>query len=111
MEGSVYALASYDDGTGPALFAAGDFTAIDAQPAGPVARRDGSSWTDIGSALEPGFANDSEAVTSLVVRDDGTGAVLVAAGDFEGVSGTFGRVAGWEARAGNASRSSRRLGM
>lgn len=43
----------FDDGTGPALYVAGDFHNINGIPARGVARYDGKTW----SALGPGFRN------------------------------------------------------
>jgi hypothetical protein len=44
----VCALAVYDDGTGPALYAAGSFSTADGIPANNVARWDGASWQPLG---------------------------------------------------------------
>ncbi len=64
-----------DDGTGPALYLAGNFTHAGGQPARSVAKWDGTSW----SAFGPGFNADMRALT---VFDDGSGPSLYAAGLF-----------------------------
>ncbi len=66
LNGTVKSLCVYDDGTGPALFAAGDFTASGAAPMKYVAKWNGSTWSPLGSGLgAAGYA--------LAVFDDGTG--------------------------------------
>ncbi len=64
--------AVYDDGSGPALYAAGAFTSIGAQPIQGVARWNGTSWSPVGNS--PRF------VTSIEVYDDGSGSELYAGG-------------------------------
>jgi hypothetical protein len=53
----------FDDGDGPALYAAGARTGLDA----PVLRWDGTSWSSVGG----GFSSD---VYALATIDDGSGA-------------------------------------
>jgi hypothetical protein len=74
---SVAALAVFDDGGGPALYAGGNFTSAGGFAANGVARWDGSSWSALGSGVEtyPGVA-------ALAVFDDGRGPALYAGGDF-----------------------------
>ena len=64
--GSVFALAAFDDGSGPALFAGGSFTSAGGSPAAGIAKWNGQSW----SAL-PGTALSG--VTSFAVYDHGSG--------------------------------------
>lgn len=75
----VRALAVFDDGSGPALYAAGLFTAAGGAPALNIARWRGGVWSSVGSGL-----NDE--VYALAVYDpDGPGpapAGLYAAGAF-----------------------------
>ncbi len=90
----IYALAGYDDGNGPALYAGGHFTSIPGGTsfASSIAKWDGAGW----QALGPGVFG---AVRALAVFDDGGGSALYAAGDVEnigGPSGTpVGRIARW----------------
>ena len=71
--GTVKALAVYDDGSGPALYAGGTFTSAGGAPAINVAKWNGLTW----SALGGGPLYD---VTSLAVYDFGTGPSLYSAG-------------------------------
>ena len=89
--GGIYALAAFDDGSGPALYAAGDFTSIGGVAAARIARWDGTSW----SAL-PGGGTD-QWITSLAVFDDGSGPALHAGGNFTSAGGVAAfRVARWD---------------
>jgi HYR domain-containing protein len=73
--GSVSALTVFDDGSGPALYAAGGFTGAGTALASRIARWDGASWSALDSGLE-------SSVLALAAFDDGTGAALVAGGAF-----------------------------
>ena len=48
---SVYTLAVYDDSSGPALYAGGDFTMADREPANHSPNWNGSSWSALGSGV------------------------------------------------------------
>ena len=93
--GTVRALAVFDDGSGPALYAGGDFTMAGGVPARGVARWDGSSWSGLGSGLGP---NGLEyLVTSLGVFDDGSGPALYASGRFSEAGGSPAHhIAAWD---------------
>lgn len=82
----VQALAAYDDGTGPALYAAGDFNVAGGVEAHNIARWDGSVWTPLGEGLTHTFS--LEVVFALAVFDDGTGPALYAGGQFNTAGGT-----------------------
>ena len=87
---TVRALASFDDGSGPALYAGGSFTTAGGVPASGVARWDGASW----SPLDLG-TNGS--VAALAVWDDGTGPALYAGGSFTQAGGVTARhLARWD---------------
>jgi hypothetical protein len=77
--GTVRALTVFDDGTGPALYAAGSFLGAGGVTALNIARWNGSSWSALGSG-----AGDSdslfEGVNALAVYDDGSGPALYAGG-------------------------------
>lgn len=77
---SVTALCVHDDGTGPALYVGGTFTAAGGSPASNIARWDGGAWSTLGSGT-------NGSVRALCVFDDGSGAKLVAAGDFTQAGG------------------------
>jgi hypothetical protein len=77
----VAALAVFDDGSGPALYAGGEFALLGGIPAGHIARWDGTSWSTVGG----GVNGD---VFSLLVFDDGSGPALYAAGLFNRAGGS-----------------------
>ncbi|MEQ8316985.1 MAG: GC-type dockerin domain-anchored protein [Phycisphaerales bacterium] len=73
-DGLVNALAVFDDGSGPALYAGGDFLRVDGQTAKYVARWDGRTWKAVGSGARA-------EVFCLHVFDDGKGPALYAGSD------------------------------
>ncbi len=95
MDGPTYVLHAFDrDGAGPeepALYAGGSFVNTNGQPAGGIARWNGSNWQGVGGGMS------SDGVSSLaVVRalhgfdEDGEGpqvAELFAGGDFDSAGG------------------------
>lgn len=86
----VRALAVYDDGSGPALYAAGQFDRIDGQPAAGFARWDGRSWSALPGQV--GFG-----IHRLLVGDTGQGPSLFAGGEFIRVGGIVtNNVARWD---------------
>src|SRR6185295_398628 len=89
---SVQALATFDDGSGLALYAGGGFASAGSVPARNVARWDGSAWTTVG-----GWTSGGSAVTSLVAFDDGGGLALYAGGNFSAAGGvTASNIARWD---------------
>lgn len=76
-------LAVYDDGTGPALYATGDFLTSSGAPGNGIARWDGSSWSAVGT----GLGGSSPEGFALEVYDDGTGPQLYVGGDFDDAGG------------------------
>src|SRR5262249_31938672 len=86
----VRALAVFDDGSGPALYAAGDFTFASGTSANHIARWDGSAWAALGSGLHG-------VVHALVVPDDGSGPARFAGGEFTAAGGVAAnRIARWD---------------
>jgi T5SS/PEP-CTERM-associated repeat protein len=86
----VEALAVYDDGTGPALYAGGRFTTAGGTSAPYIAKWDGTSWTSLGSGM-------NDLVTDLAVYNDGSGDALYAIGDFNNAGGvSASRIAKWD---------------
>lgn len=75
---TVSALAVFDDGTGPALYAAGFFNSAGGNPAANVARWDGSAWTPLGL----GIPQVPLPIGALFVHDDGSGPALFVGGSF-----------------------------
>jgi trimeric autotransporter adhesin len=92
VNSSVLALAVYDDGTGPALYVGGAFTAAGDTPANRIAKWDGTSWSALGSPTN----GVNSTVFALAVYDDGTGPALYAGGDFGTAGGIpASRIAKW----------------
>jgi len=83
---NVWDMDVFDDGSGPALYVAGEFTGAFLTAANLVARWDGSAWTALGTGIDT-VVSGNEIVRSLEVFDDGTGSALYAAGDFPGAGG------------------------
>jgi len=87
---AVRALAVFDDGSGPDLYAAGEFTIIDSVPANRVARLSGTGWSALGSGIDG-------TVRALEVFDDGSGPALYAAGSFTTAGGVAAQhIARWD---------------
>ena len=85
--GSVYALAVYDDGNGPALYTGGGLWNSDG-----IAKWDGSTWT-------PLLSSQNATIFALAVYDDGNGPALYAGGSFTTAGGTANRIAKWDGTA------------
>ncbi len=89
--GDVRALAVFDDGSGPALFAGGLFDSAGAVNTSNLARWNGSAWSSLG-------VGTNVAVNALATHDDGTGPALSAGGSFTSAGGIQARsVARWNA--------------
>jgi len=78
--GGVAALAVFDDGNGPALYAGGSFTSINGVPMNRIAKRVGTSWEPLGDGV--GNSSTVTGVEALAVYDDGGGPALYAGGTF-----------------------------
>ncbi|HEX6884913.1 MAG TPA: HYR domain-containing protein [Planctomycetota bacterium] len=85
----VSALAVHDDGSGPALYAGGNFTTAGGGAASRIARWDGASWAPLGTGMD-------QAVEALASFDDGSGPALFAGGSFTSAGGVAAsRIARW----------------
>ncbi len=71
----VRAFSVFNDGSGPALYAAGDFTIAGGVTATGIARWNGGAWSAVGSA-------STGPVSALGQFDDGSGLALYAGGTF-----------------------------
>lgn len=92
LNGPVAALALFDDGQGPALYAAGAFTQAGSATANRIARWDGQDWSPLGLGVSGG----TRGARALAVFDDGSGPALYAGGDFNTAGGALaGRIARW----------------
>ncbi|MBX3356321.1 MAG: hypothetical protein KF724_11565 [Phycisphaeraceae bacterium] len=97
-DGQIEALAVYDSGTGPALYAGGGFTIAGGSPANRVARWDGANWTPLGSGV-------SDVVFAFVIHDEGpgNGSSLFVGGGFVSAGGVpANRIARWNGIAWSA---------
>lgn len=87
-EAIINTLAKFDDGSGEALYAGGQFRVVDGQVVESIAKYDGSTWQSVGGGVTdflvppmfPPFV--LPAVNALAVYDDGTGPALYAGGRF-----------------------------
>jgi hypothetical protein len=96
MGSIVYALAVFDDGTGPALYAGGLFTTAGGVPANRIAKWNGSAWSGVGGGM-------NNNVYSLAVFDDGGGPALYAGGLFTIAGGVpASRIAKWNGQTWSA---------
>jgi hypothetical protein len=85
-DSDVLALEVFDDGTGPALYAGGQFQTAGEALADSIAKWNGTSWSPLGSGMR--LAGDIANVWTLAVFDDGAGPALYAGGDFTTAGGT-----------------------
>ena len=89
----IYALAVFDDGDGPALYAGGDFTSIGGLNIRNIAKWDGASWSTLGTGT-------NGEVFALTTFDDGNGSALYAGGRFTNAGGvSTSRIAQWDGAA------------
>jgi len=86
----------FDDGSGPALFVGGTFTAAGGVPATRIAKWDGSTWSALGDGL-------SGTVQGMAAYDDGSGEALYVVGNFT-ASGAMplNHIARWDGRGWSA---------
>ncbi len=96
-DGVVYAEVVFDDGSAPALYAAGSFATAGGASASRIARWDGSDWSRLGSGIG---AAPSSSVFSLAIWDDGSGSALFAGGSFSTAGGvSAGNISKWDGSA------------
>ncbi|MFI4882752.1 MAG: GC-type dockerin domain-anchored protein, partial [Phycisphaerales bacterium JB064] len=87
---AVYALAVFDDGQGPALYAGGGPITGTSGPGSHIARWDGSAWVPLGEGL-------NGTVRAMTVYDDGDGPDLYVAGEFTQAGGRLAKfIARWD---------------
>ena len=80
--GAVYSWAQFDDGSGPAVYAGGNFALVGGAPTVNLARWTPGGWALVGAS---GISGD---VNALATFDDGSGPALYAGGLFTSASGT-----------------------
>ena len=83
----VSAMTVFDDGTGPALYAAGQFTSAGGVPANNIAKWNGTAWSALGGGLTGIGTTGPAWVSSLAVYNDGTGPALYVGGQFTQAGG------------------------
>jgi hypothetical protein len=90
LDKGVEALAVFDDGSGPALYAAGSFTVAGDSAAKWIAKWDGTNWSALGSGV-------NNQIYALAVFDDGSGPALYAGGDLTMAGGVaVSNIAKWD---------------
>jgi hypothetical protein len=93
IDGTVHALATFDDGGGPRLYAGGEFRVAGASQANNLARWTGSYWEGVPSGT-------GGTVFALATFDDGGGEALYVGGYFLGAAGIPARnLARWDGAA------------
>ncbi len=92
--GDVFALATYDDGSGDALYAGGDFNTAGGVTVNGIAKWNGTQWSALSGPSGTGMGY---MVDSLAVYDDGGGDALYAGGGFNTAGGvTVNGIAKWD---------------
>lgn len=92
LNGRVNVLTMFDDGSGPALYAGGQFTHAGDLEVNYIARWDGKAW----SAVSGGVTGNALGIFAMEVFDDGSGPALYAGGTFAMAGGQpFRNVAKW----------------
>ncbi len=90
----IAALAVFDDGTGPALYAGGRFTSAGGAQAQNIARWNGSSWESPSDTAWT--VNGRDPVSAMAVFDDGSGAALyIGTTYFNFQAGPLGYIVRW----------------
>ena len=94
LDGDVWALHEYDDGSGPALYAGGVFTHLSSGtiPRWGIAKLVGSVWESVGAGIPVtvGFP------FSLAVFDDGSGPKLYVAGMYDSIGTLTDSILAWD---------------
>jgi hypothetical protein len=91
--GQVRSFATFDDGTGEALYVGGEFGDAGGVSAPGIAKWDGTHWSALGSGLSGSALMQADA---LCVFDDGGGPALYVGGSFTSAGGVpASRIAKW----------------
>jgi trimeric autotransporter adhesin len=98
--GAVRALALFDSGAGPELYAAGSFSLAGGQPAARIARWNGSAWFPVGGGVQDASVTQ---INALCVHVESAGPRLFAGGNFKLIGGvTANGIARWDGGAWSA---------
>lgn len=93
MNDYVYSMTVFDDGSGPALYAGGNFTEAGGVTVNYIAKWNGTAWSALSGPSATGMDNQ---IYGLAVYDDGGGPALYAGGRFSTAGGvTVNYVAKW----------------
>jgi trimeric autotransporter adhesin len=96
--GRVNAIAIYNDGSGDALYAGGNFTHAGGVPAASIARWDGTAWSALAGG---GISGGTNTLSTMAVFDDGAGPALFVGGGFTEAGGMpVDRIARWTGAGG-----------
>ena len=97
----VYDFELFDDGTGPALYAGGQFSQTGNTPVNNIAKWDGTAWRAVGSGIGYSPSPAPPKVFSLCAWDDCQGPALYAGGSFSLAGGvTAQSMARWSCSSG-----------
>ena len=83
LDDGVRALAVFDDGTGPALYAGGWFRKLDEEVVNYIARWDGQEWSSVDGGVTGKLGDYGPRIDCLKVLDLGDGPALYVGGDFQ----------------------------
>ncbi len=92
----VHALAVFDDGSGPALYAGGLFDTAGGAPANNIARWDGTQWSPLGAGVNHTGSHWTTPVEAMTTFDDGDGAALHVGGSFTGAPSMENYLTKWQ---------------
>ena len=90
----VAALAVFNDGTGEALYAGGQFDFSGSRPIKYIAKWTGSNWVSLNLNSNLSGGTDTTQIWDMAPFDDGTGMALYIAGDFDFTNGRGERIRG-----------------
>ncbi|MFI4882751.1 MAG: hypothetical protein ACIAQU_09220, partial [Phycisphaerales bacterium JB064] len=87
VDGTIHAMAMFDDGSGEALYVGGDFRVAGTEGVRGLARWDGERWSAVTSMPGEPYAGFVERINAMALYDDGTGPALYVAGQFSFIDG------------------------
>ncbi|MBX3362444.1 MAG: hypothetical protein KF912_10010 [Phycisphaeraceae bacterium] len=100
MDDTVNVMTVFDDGSGPAVYAAGVFTTAGGVTVNRIAKWNGSAWSALSGPSDIGFDG---IVRAMTVFNDGSGPALYVGGSFITAGGvTVNRIAKWNGSAWSA---------
>lgn len=92
--GTVFCFATFDDGTGAALYVGGYFSGAGQIVSRGIVKWDGAGWHGVGGGVNN--PTTFYTVTSMVVHDDGSGPALYLSGGFTSAGGQpFNHIVRW----------------